>query len=182
MKQRSQKTLSLLLLLSSFIGDLRAQETPDFKGPIVYLELLGNSGPAYSLSIEHIIFKTPKIYCNARIGYGYFKTSKVIEQSVPLGINFFVGKRKSHLEGGLGLSYAEGVEASLLNISDRSKAFYFVPSVGYRFQKSTSGFFFRAAFTPFFKIKDVGDYHFIHVIKIAPYLGVSLGYFFSRKD
>src|SRR5688572_20460664 len=127
------------VLLTLLIQTATAQNV-NFKGPVVYAEIAGAGGSGISLNFEHEIFYKSNWFLNARIGYGAAKIAGVHANSVPVGISLFHGARKSHIEVGAALSYAEGRQY-YLDHGPLSKALYFVPSLSYRLQKPSGGFF-----------------------------------------
>ena len=170
---------SILLPLSPLI----AQGSSVHKGPIFYLEISGNSGPAVSGNAEHLIFSTGKLFINGHMGYGIGKVDGNSAYAIPVGINVFHGIKSSHLEVGLGLTYVKGYRAYYLGREAvLSKALYFAPNIAYRFQKPSGGFFLRATFTPLFRIKEYAEPdRFPDSMKTHANFGVALGYFFARK-
>jgi hypothetical protein len=147
-------TLALLFAIA-VCCHLHAQQADAYKGAVVYLELGGNSAPTIGLNIEHRIFRINQWYGNARIGYGTLRNHGVTRWSVPIGFTIFHGIKASHVEVGAGFTYGTGLHSSTVGSDTRvNEALYFVPSIAYRFQKSTGGFFLRAAYTPLFKLKE----------------------------
>ncbi|MCW3118789.1 MAG: hypothetical protein JWM28_2871 [Chitinophagaceae bacterium] len=114
-----------------------------------------------------------------RAGLGYLPDIDNTYITIPVGLNYIVGKRKSGLETGLGIT---GIYDSDPNINffhdiypgDRATNFTAVGvlSLGYRYQ-GTKGFMLRAYYTaiPFF---DEGLYFF-------NYPGLSIGYSFNKS-
>jgi hypothetical protein len=72
------------------------------------------------------------------------------------------GKGKHHIESGLGLSYIQGLTFRKVKIDNTEKyysdeALYFVPSVGYRFDKLTKGLIFKVYYSPLIVMHDFFD-------------------------
>lgn len=174
-------TLSLLFAIA-VCCHLHAQEADASKGTVVYLELGGNSAPTIGLNVERRIFSIKQWYGNARIGYGTLRNDGVTRWSVPIGIIIFHGIKASHVEVGAGLTYGTGLHSSTVGSETRiNEALYFVPSIGYRFQKSTGGFFLRAAYTPLFKLKEYSKPEsWFYGQRHNQYFGLSVGYFFMK--
>jgi hypothetical protein len=138
------------LISSSFSQEL------GFRGWVAYVER-GSSGASYTANVEHFLFDRWGLNANGRLGFGTAKSHYNIKYNTPLylqaGLNFYSGKRNSHPEVGLYLTYAEGQQI----YTDMNKAFYFVPSFSYRFQKPSRGAFFRIGYAPYLKLKEVSN-------------------------
>ncbi len=85
---------------------------------------------------------------------------------IPIGINMLTGTKQHHLELGIGTSYIKGIQitrcsAGLFGIphewSIQSEAIYFVPSVGYRFDKLTGGLILKVYYSPLIAVYDLFD-------------------------
>jgi hypothetical protein len=65
--------------------------------------------------------------------------------TLPIGVNYLLGKGQHHLEAGAGVT----IGTSDFGFADDESSVYFVPSLGYRFQShGRSGFLFRLTATP----------------------------------
>ena len=156
-----------------------------FAGPVVTTELYG-TGLGLTVNVEHVIVKRNKMFVNGRIGFGKhqsFSSANYSFKSIPVSVSAFSGIGKHHKEIGLGLTYSEGGQDG--SIFERpNKSLFAMPFVGYRYQNAKGGFVFKVQYTPYIKIKEyteervynsmVGD--FIHSA------GITIGYFFSRKE
>ncbi|WP_143155249.1 hypothetical protein [Wenyingzhuangia marina] len=125
------------------------------------IELGGNSG-TYSLNGEFEIFEKNNYSLNTRLGFGYVPLEDTQYLAIPFGFNVLTGKGKHHLEGGLGLSYIQGLTFKFIPIGNSEKnysdeAIYFVPSIGYRFDKLTKGFVFKIYYSPLIMMYDFFD-------------------------
>ncbi len=99
---------------------------------------------------------------NTRIGFGYVPVKETQFLAIPFGFNILTGKGKHHFEGGLGLSYIQGLTFKTIQIGDSEKnysdeALYFVPSIGYRYDKLKNGFIFKVYYSPLIMIQDFLD-------------------------
>ncbi len=109
-----------------------------------------------------------------RVGIGYISLDGDHITTVPIGLNYLLGKGKNFFEVGLG--------ATLVNVGSRNSDFFFTDSGGsnsastvigtmsfsYRLQPIDSGFSLRAGITPIFNSDGFIPY----------YGGLSLGYTF----
>ena len=151
-------SISLLLIFQFYIYSGYSQ-VPDKIA--VTLDLLG-SGGVYSVNGEYEILKLNFIKVNTRLGIGYLPYQNSIFLSIPAGLNFLTGKGMHHFEGGLGLSYINGL--SYLKIETEGstnyyadEAIYFAPSIGYRFDKFSKGILIKVYYSPLFVIHDFLD-------------------------
>lgn len=87
--------------------------------------------------------------------------------SIPLMVNYIIGKRRSGLEGGIGITPEVALKKPVDNA--RIKALGAL-NLGYRLQPLKSGFMLRAGWTPVFNRKDFD----------AAWAGISLGYSFKK--
>jgi len=168
--------LALVISISA-----KAQLTESFGGHAFYFEFSGNFPPA-SINWEMNLKAHGKIKINSRLGFGwwpFFTVNNDIRTSnlgIPLGVVFFTGQGNSHLEGGVGLSYYH-----IEKFYGPDRSFFFVPSLGYRYQKPKSGIFFRVVASPMIylgeKLTNEDPLLNRHLQGLG---GISLGYFFSK--
>jgi hypothetical protein len=149
----------------------------------VYAER-GSSGASYTANVEHFIFDKWGWHANARLGVGTAKNNYNYINSTPFylhaGLNFYAGQKNSHPEVGLYLTYAEGQQV----YTDMNKAFYFVPSFSYRFQRPSRGLFFRIGYAPYLKLKEVSnaDHMWFEGTGIFNHsIAIALGYSFASR-
>ena len=147
-----QKIGFLLCLLTISFNAISQEKTKKFA---LTLDLFGNSG-LYSLSGEYKIAKINNYQVNARAGFGYCNINGLEFIGAPIGLNLLTGTKSHHLELGLGASYVKGM--TFIPIQGESKVesegIYFVPSIGYRFDKLTGGLILKAYYSPFIGIFD----------------------------
>ena len=176
--------LRFLAIICMIIATLPtySQDRPNFRGPVLYTELGGGSS-LLTINAEHIVFKLPRWYVNARVGYGYAIVNGYERSGTPVGINLFRFVGNHHPEIGLGISYIEGIERYTSWGEQRwNRGLYAYASIGYRFQRPQGGMFFKALWNPLFQLREYNpDPNFV-VGEASPYWwGVSAGYFFNRK-
>lgn len=135
----------------------------------VYVELLGN-GLLYSINYDR--YMTPHL--TGRAGLFVLAASDsdgdgggaVI--ATPLLVNYLFGTGSHHLETGVGVTLAAGAIEDLEDeVDDSFSGAMGTATLGYRYQRPTGGFVFRAGVTPFFGAGGV-----------VPWFGISLGYAF----
>jgi hypothetical protein len=172
--------LLLLIVCLSCINS-RAQLSESFSGHVFYFEFLGHFPPA-SLNWEMNLKAHGKVKINSRLGFGWWPTilaNNAITTSnlgLPIGLVFFTGNENSHIEAGLGISYYHIEE-----FYGPDRSFFFVPSLGYRYQKPTSGIFLRVVASPMIYLGEKltnGDP--ILNRHLQGWAGISLGYFMSK--
>jgi hypothetical protein len=176
-----QILLLLIVCLSCF--NSRAQLSESFSGHAFYFEFSGHFPPA-SLNWEMNLKAHGKVKINSRMGFGWWPTImvdnsiKTSNLGIPLGVVFFTGQGNSHLEGGVGLSYYH-----IEKFYGPDRSFFLVPTLGYRYQKPTSGIFFRVVASPMIYLGErfENTNPDINVNrKLRGWVGISLGYFLSK--
>lgn len=133
----------------------------------VYFELGGNAG-RYAFNYGRLINQKRAFKIIGSVGFSLWSDPNLIKgttrwyPAIPLELSALIGKRKHHLEFGLGIT------SYLLRSTNFSTEFgNFVQSegpafirtivpirLGYRYQKPEGGFFFRVGYTPNFGIPD----------------------------
>jgi len=140
------KILLLLLILS-----LSAISQKQMNNFALTVDVLGNGG-LYSVNGEYKIGKINNFQVNARAGFGYYQTNNQYEFiGVPIGLNLLTGTKNHHLELGLGASYVKGLPFPYKggNPILETEGIYFVPSIGYRYDKLITGLIFKVYYSPF---------------------------------
>lgn len=169
--------LASSILLLFFSVDLLAQTAPvPFTAKnAAYLEIGGN-GIVYSFNYERIFFQKGIFKSAARAGLTLFPLKRGgknhLTTVLPIEIIGMLGRSKHHLELGIGISpnlipYSEIDPATADYTSVSYEYGTFIPfRIGYRYQKSDGGFFFRAGYTPILdfpnKYKQRVDFTSIH--------------------
>lgn len=129
------------------------------------IDVAGNSG-FYSLNGEYLICNIDNYKLNARVGVGYSPLDRGEFVGVPMGFSLMTGTKQHHLEFGLGASYIKGLEKTYFPdfeygyqmFPKRSEAIYFVPSIGYRYDKLTGGLILKVYYSPLIKVYDFFDF------------------------
>lgn len=134
---------------------------------VVYVEIGGN---AIIPSVNYERQLTERLF--GRVGLGVVTGEENdgdddITFVVPVMVNYLTHPAGNHhFEAGAGLSLITGDSQDLFDEEDESISNVVVTAtLGYRYQKPSRGFVFRAGFTPVFDDSDV-----------LPWLGVSFGY------
>ena len=154
MKSNYQVILISLFLLTSLCG-FAQEEHPLI---CVILDFGGNSG-GYSVNGEYEILSHDHYKVNARLGFGYIPVKQTNFLSIPIGVNLLTGNKKHHIEFGVGASYINGLSFTTIDNAKYypSNALYFVPSIGYRYDKLTKGLIFKVYYSPLIMIHDFID-------------------------
>ncbi|WP_207432032.1 hypothetical protein [Sabulibacter ruber] len=167
------------LVFAFIMNSLHAQSTtpPEkISRNTVFLEIGGNS-LVYSLNYDRILVNKPTFKLAGRIGGMYLKNTGIIENggyhmySFPLELSYLHGKGNHHLEIGV------GVNPSIEKQFDFDRTNYSIfPLVrlGYRYQRSDGGLFFKAGFTPIIQTRK--DIKYITDSPLAPWGGIAIGY------
>lgn len=126
-------------------------------------------GPVYSINYDRILSEGNRFAKTYRIGYSIY--SNVL--ALPIGISFLSGKNSHHAELSCTLiPYIENYQKLFAagNLSD--KKLYLIPGAGYRYQKPTGGFFFKAVAAPVLLLDPPSDNFWKMDPKI--YAGISI--------
>jgi hypothetical protein len=127
----------------------------------VFLEFGGN-GLGFSANYDARVSKNEK-GLGFRVGVGVFPGVRIGGDnstffswptilSIPIGLNYLIGKAPNYFETGLGATYlyAEGhFTLFLLGIDGTLSTLIFVPSAGYRFAKPGKSFQARVFISPY---------------------------------
>jgi len=147
----------------------KADSTLNVRAQNVYIEL-GGPGLLFSANYD-TRFSQRRDGLGGRIGLGFIETGGVSVVTVPVQLNYLLGKKDKYFEIGLGATYASFNSGSDF-FSDGSKPLTAstvlgTMTFGYRYQPVDGGFNFRASFTPIF-----------YSANFVPYGGISFGYTF----
>ena len=82
------------------------------------------------------------------VGAGYLKVDGVGLFSLPVGLNYLLGKNGKYLELGAGASYFSATISDIDNASDHGSTVIGTMTIGYRSQPVNGGFMFRAGLNP----------------------------------
>jgi hypothetical protein len=166
--------------------DSRAQfhlpdSCPSLRGWIVYFE---TGGPGYrqSLNLEKVLFRiNTRTLGAARVGYGFAMLHAPAAgkfYSIPVGLSLVKGFRNHKMEAGANLSIIQNVMTNF----QANRGIYFFPTVGYRFQRATGGFFFKLHFSPAYKVYELVDTHRQEKGQWRLDGSLCLGWFFAKPD
>jgi hypothetical protein len=164
--------ITILVLIGT---EIKAQSLKIFSAKnTVYAEAAAQ-GPAYSLNYDRI-FSEGKVFAKSyRIGFTVYKDVFAL----PIGINFITGKNQHHAELSFtAIPYIENASKLFAagNLSD--KKLYIIPGAGYRYQKSTGGFFFKAVAAPVLLLDPPSDNFWKMEPKIFAGVSIGAGYSF----
>lgn len=138
-----------LFVLSGFASKVFAQK--ESHGTL-YMELFGN-GLTYSLNYD-MRFSGKPDGIGGRAGIGYFAIDGISLATVPLMVNYLMGKNGKYFEIGAGATYLAAADRQNSNPTgspiNRGTGWIGSLSFGYRSQPVDGGFLFRAGLTPFF--------------------------------
>lgn len=158
-----KKIVVILSLLVIVTMNLKAQSA----AKSVYAEI---GGPGLASVNFDIRFSPKEDGLGGRIGVGGFTESGFGIFTLPVGLNYLLGKDgKNYFEMGAGFTYVHTKGDIIFgdNGSSSSQSFGHL-SIGYRLQPTKGGFLFRAAIVPVF-----GKGYFIPY-----YAGIAFGYKF----
>lgn len=147
-----KKYLLFFLILLGFQFAIQAQSSEREKGRGVYMELFGN-GITYSFNYDQR-FANRFDGLGFKAGVSYFAIDGSSLMTLPLGLNYLLGKEGKYFEVGMGGTYLRGADkANNFTVGDsRSVGDGFVGNMvfGYRREPVDGGFLFRVSMTPVF--------------------------------
>jgi len=148
-------TLGLLVLLAN---SLVFSQNSELNKVSLILDIAGSSG-FYSINGEYELISKDNYSINAHIGFGYIPIQNTSFISAPAGFSVILGSSKHHIEGGLGLSYIQGMRYIPVMLQNGTKYFpqkaiYFSPTIGYRYDRMSKGLIFRIYYSPMIVAKD----------------------------
>jgi hypothetical protein len=172
--------VSILFFLLSFTSTSIAQDLPPLKGPAVYLAVFGTT-PGVSINSEFRVFNTKQRTAYLMAGFGTLDRKECRYLAIPIGLNLVKGRGIHHSEVGAAFTYNEGSQTAGTNVGNKS--LYFAVTGGYRYQRSTGGFFFRLYYSPRIKLKEWGDEaRFGAAMTTEPTVfGAGIGYSFRNR-
>lgn len=170
-----KKILTLLIFLFSFAQINFAQSESDFerRGHGAFFEL-GGSAITYSMNYETRFGATNR-GLGARVGIGFSSLTAVDCITVPIVVNYMLGKKngKNYLELGAGYTYADLRESENFKVNDETVMFegtsFMNLSLMYHRHPPLGGFMWKIGFTPL-----LGNFSDGRVF--LPYLGLAFGY------
>ncbi len=113
-----------------------------------------SKGATYSLNYDRIFSVGEKFTKSYRVGCSVLKNAIAF----PLGINFITGHNASHAEFGVtAVPYIETYKDLFSGNNQSDKKLYIIPGAGYRYQKTTGGFFFKAIVAPIIYLDPPSD-------------------------
>jgi hypothetical protein len=150
----------------------------------ISIELLGTSCNILSIQYDRIIKKNKSSFYSVNVGAGYmpdiakYKSNQLFGSSIALDWNSSLYKR-NHIVGGIGLAYSDGLfQYGLPNdIKKSHKILFGSLRIGYKFQKTEKGVFYKIMCTPIFKIYEFSNL-FVQSPSIFPLIGIGAGYSF----
>lgn len=144
--------LGFVMVYPLFGQDFPDEVVPREKGRAVYAEIFGN-GLTYSFNYDQR-FSNRLDGLGFRAGISYIAVDGSSVSTIPLGLNYLLGKNGKYFELGAGATYAIGVDGSntFASGSDNTVGDGFIGTmtIGYRREPEDGGFLFRASLTPVF--------------------------------
>ncbi|BAU53170.1 hypothetical protein [Mucilaginibacter gotjawali] len=176
------KFIFCLIIYFLFSNSLKAQSVKPLaadsslktRAQNVYVEF---AGPGLYFSANYDTrFSKRRDGIGGRIGVGYLDNYGSSFTSVPVQLNYLLGKKSKYFEAGLGATWvyfrAPGNVYSDIIYFNRTRGgnstVLGTMTFGYRYQPVDGGFSFRASFNPLFNSSN-----------FEPYVGISLGYTFK---
>ena len=159
----------------------------NYRGITIFTEAGGASLGA-TLNLDKVLFQIGNWHGAARIGFGRYsiEDNRVKFRSIPLGISLFNRSAgKHHTEIGVNISYVRGTSYIFRYPDDVivSQSVYFIPTLGYRFQRPGGSLFAKLQYSPFIKIKEFEDELIYNrrYDEVVHFGGLAIGYFFGDR-
>ncbi len=146
-------TLLATLSLSQSLNAQKKTELPTNKYKQTVFAELGTPGLGVSFNYDTRFIKGKNNGIGGQIGLGIFITESNLMASLPLGVNYLMGKRRSFFEVGAVFTpflftrgYYDNAKAEYT--TKYSFGFNFSPTFAWRYQPENEGFFFGAGISP----------------------------------
>ncbi len=124
----------------------------------VYFQL-GGSGPILSVNYDRR-FQKKLNGLGFAVGIGYFGVEGVSLFSVPVSLNYLFGHNSHFVELAAGTTFVSAQTSDFFGSGSNSgSGFLYHINVGYRYQPTTGGFFFRGGVSPIFTSASDGGGH-----------------------
>ena len=131
-----------------------------------------SKGAVYSINYDRVFSQGEKFTKSYHVGFAIFRDVLAI----PLGINFFSGQHTHHAEFSVTLvPYIEHYQKLFSPGSLSDKKIYILPGAGYRYQKRSGGFFFKALFSPVIYLDPASDNFWRMDAKLYPGVAAGMG-------
>ena len=172
------------ILIIHYVNSQNIADTIPICKNVISLELAGSSCNIISVHYDRTIKMTHKNFYTIDIGIGYMpylnsnKTNQIFGTSIAIDWNNKLYK-KNHISSGIGLAYSDGFfQYGYSNEMKKNyKVLYASLRLGYKFQKTTKGVFFKIMATPILKIHEFSNLP-NSATSILPLLGIGIGYSF----
>lgn len=110
--------------------------------------MIGGSGPLFSVNYDRRFQKTVN-GLGFVAGAGFFGGSDISVLSVPVSINYLIGHSTHFLELAAGTTFVSAA-TDIFDSNNSGSGFIHHINVGYRYQPTRGGFFFRGGLSPLF--------------------------------
>jgi hypothetical protein len=199
-------TVLLAFVSLNFFSQVKNES---FKKNTIYAEFLGQ-GEFWSINYERMLEINDFVSQSASVGIttnrnlrnlfldqSFFNFGNKYNFGTPIAYRLIFGKKNSHLELGVGLTgfYFKGAgsyhDGFCMSYSPDIRRFnsYIVPTIAYRFQQKSGGFFLKVVYSPMFSFYQTDNLEYIGGRKIKNKFfektdnlillpGLSLGYTF----
>lgn len=146
----------------------------------IYIEALGNAIVG-SINYDRILLSRGKSKISTRIGF-FMVPDKKVYLSLPFSVNYLLGNKNLY-ESSVGLSYFYRDRYYDATKFTSSMLYLTISPLGYRFQKSRSGVFFKANALVFIHLAEFNknfrqNYPNYSYDAVFPYLSIGIGYSF----
>jgi hypothetical protein len=112
--------------------------------------LIGGSGPLLSVNYDRRFLKRVNGPGFA-VGVGFFGESGISIFSIPVSLNYLIGRNSHFLEIAGGTTFISAAATDFFDTeNDKASGFIFHINAGYRYQPTRGGFFFRGGVSPLF--------------------------------
>ena len=115
----------------------------------LYIQI-GGSAPLFSANYDRRFGKRVN-GAGFAAGIGFYGESGISILSIPVSINYLIGRSNNFIELAGGATYISAKE-SLFGSSDNTSLIFYHINAGYRYQPTKGGFFVRGGFSPIFTL------------------------------
>jgi hypothetical protein len=126
----------------------RTKEIITDRAPQAIYFMIGGSGPLFSVNYDRRFQKKVNGF-GFVAGVGFYGESGISIFSIPVSINYLIGRSNHFLELAAGTTFISA-KTDIFAESNSGSGFIHHVNAGYRYQPTRGGFFFRGGISPLF--------------------------------
>lgn len=122
--------------------------------------LIGGSGPILSVQYDRRLSKRVNGFGFAS-GLGFYSLAGITIFSIPVSVNYLIGRNTHFIELAAGTTFVTATSDLFSTTNSSGSGFIHHINLGYRYQPTKGGFFFRGGFSPLFFQSETGMSYYL---------------------